>query len=208
MADLVFKYGTMGSGKTIAALMLRFSYLENGKKVLLLKPSVDNRDGIASIKSRIGISADALTYDKEESILHKFMDEIMSCDCIILDEVQFSNKDQIEELKVIAEELNKPVFAFGLRTDFQTNLWEGSKRLFELATKIEELPINCACGNSAIVNARIDESGNIVYKGRQVKIGGSESYKALCYKCYRKGHSPAEIKKSLKEEQEKTNDKK
>lgn len=202
MAELVFKYGTMGSGKTIAALMLRFSYLENGKKVLLLKPSVDNRDGKSSIKSRIGISAEALTFDKEDSILHKFMDELMCSDCVVVDEVQFSTKEQIEELKIVAEDLNKPVFAFGLRTDFQTNLWEGSKRLFELATKIEELPINCACGSSAIVNARIDESGNILYRGKQVKIGGSESYKALCYKCYRHGHSLKEIKKSLKEEQE------
>lgn len=207
MAELVFKYGTMGSGKTIAALMLRFSYLENGKKVLLLKPSIDNRDGKSSIKSRIGISAEAFTFEREDSVLHKFMDEILCADCIIVDEVQFSSKEQIEELKIIAEDLNKPVFAFGLRTDFQTNLWEGSRRLFELATKIEELPINCACGASAIVNARMDELGNIVYRGKQVKIGGSESYKALCYKCYRKGNPLKEIKKCIKEEQENQDEK-
>lgn len=186
MADLVFRFGSMGSSKTALALMLRFDYIESGKNVLFLKPSVDTRDGATIVKSRLGISAEALTYNEEDSIFKKFMNELLICDCVIVDEVQFSTKKQINELKVISEELDKPVYTYGLRTDFMTNLWEGSKRLFELATVIEELPKKCHCGNSAIVNARYDESG-IVYEGKQVELGSNDKYKALCYKCYKRG---------------------
>lgn len=186
MANLVFKYGTMGSSKTAEALMLRFSYVENNKDVLFLKPSIDDRDGKTTVKSRIGISAEAKTYKRNDSIIRKFLNEILVCDIIIIDEAQFSTKKQIEEFKVISEEMNKPVYAFGLRTDFKTNMFEGSKRLFELATKIEELPIKCKCGNSAIVNARYDDKG-IVYDGDQIVLGSNDKYKALCYTCYKKG---------------------
>jgi len=186
MADLVFKYGSMGSSKTASALMLRFSYIENGKSVLFLKPSVDTRDGMTKVKSRIGIEANALTYEKDDSIVHKFLDKLLECDCVIIDEAQFSTSKQITELKVISEELDKPVYAFGLRTDFQTNLFEGSKRLFELATVVEELPVKCQCGNSAIVNARYDVNG-IVYEGAQIELGSNDKYKSLCYTCYKRG---------------------
>lgn len=186
MADLVFKFGTMGSSKTAMALMLRFSYIENGKQVLFLKPRVDSRDGATLVKSRVGISAEALTYDKNDCIIDKFWDEILDCDILVVDEVQFSTKEQIEEFKIISEEFNKPVFTFGLRTDFQTNLWEGSKRLFELATIIEELSLKCRCGNSAIVNARFNKKG-IVYEGKQLELGSNDKYKALCYTCWKKG---------------------
>lgn len=186
MADLVFKYDSMGSSKTAAALMKRFDYVESGKDVLFLKPSVDDRDGSTLVKSRIGISAEALTYGEDDSIMMKFWDRLLECDCVIIDEVQFSTSSQVEELKRVSEELNKPVFAYGLRTDFLTNLWDGSKRLFELATVIEELPKQCQCGNSAIVNARYDENG-IVYEGEQVVLGSNNKYKALCYTCYKRG---------------------
>jgi len=186
MADLVFKYGTMGSSKTAMALMLRFSYIENGKSVLFLKPRLDNRDGSTLVKSRIGISAEALTYGEDDCILDKFWDEILDSDIVVVDEVQFSTKKQIEDFKTITEELNKPVITFGLRTDFQTNLWEGSKRLFELATVIEELNLKCRCGNSAIVNARFNKKG-IVYEGKQLELGSNDKYRALCYACWKKG---------------------
>jgi len=186
MADLVFKYGTMGSSKTAMALMLRFSYIENDKSVLFLKPRLDNRDGSTLVKSRIGISAEALTYGEDDCILDKFWDEILDSDIVVVDEVQFSTKKQIEDFKTITEELNKPVITFGLRTDFLTNLWEGSKRLFELATVIEELNLKCRCGNSAIVNARFNKKG-IVYEGKQLELGSNDKYRALCYACWKKG---------------------
>ena len=136
MADLVFKYGSMGSSKSAFALMLSFSYAESGKSVLLLKPSIDTRDGEDIIKSRVGIEAPCKVFSPTERITTKFIDDLLSCDVIIVDEAQFASKRQIEELKAISEEMDKPVYCFGLRTDFQTNMFEGSKRLFELATKI------------------------------------------------------------------------
>ena len=186
MADLVFKYGSMGSSKSAFALMLSFSYAESGKSVLLLKPSIDTRDGEDIIKSRVGIKAPCKVFSSTERITTKFIDDLLSCDVILVDEAQFASKKQIEELKAISEEMDKPVYCFGLRTDFQTNMFEGSKRLFELATKIESLPKKCECGNEAIVNARYDDNG-IVYDGDQVVLGSNDSYKALCYTCYKRG---------------------
>ena len=165
MADLVFKYGSMGSSKSAFALMLSFSYAESGKSVLLLKPSIDTRDGEDIIKSRVGIEAPCKVFSPTERITTKFIDDLLSCDVIIVDEAQFASKKQIEELKAI---------------------FEGSKRLFELATKIESLPKKCECGNEAIVNARYDDNG-IVYDGDQVVLGSNDSYKALCYTCYKRG---------------------
>ena len=186
MADLVFKYGSMGSSKSAFALMLRWSFLECGQNVLLLKPSVDDRDGVSNIRSRVGIEAPCKTFSPEDRITTKFIDDLLACDVIIVDEAQFSTRKQVDELKAISEEMNKPVYAFGLRTDFQTNMFEGSKRLFELANKIEALPKKCECGNEAIVNARYDESG-IVYDGEQVVLGSNDKYKELCYTCYKRG---------------------
>lgn len=186
MAKLEFVYGSMGSSKTALALMRRFDLIESGFKVLLLKPSTDNRDGSVVIKSRVGIEANARTYDKDESILLKFLDEILDTDCIIVDEVQFSTKEQIIELKRIAEEFDKPVYTYGLRTDFQMKFFEGSEYLFKLADSVNGLSKTCECGNEAIINARYDDEG-IIYEGDQILLGSNDKYKALCYTCYKKG---------------------
>lgn len=186
MAKLEFTFGSMGSSKTANALMKRFDLIESGFNVLLLKPSTDNRDGITIIKSRIGISAEAKTYSSNESIIGKYLDEILECDCVIVDEVQFSNKAQILELKQIAEEFDKPVYTYGLRTDFQLNFFEGSEALFKYADTINGVSKTCTCGNEAIVNARYDDDG-IIYEGEQVVLGSNDKYKALCYTCYKKG---------------------
>lgn len=186
MAKLEFTFGSMGSSKTAIALMKRFDLIESGFNVLLLKPSTDNRDGVTVIKSRIGISAEAKTYSADDSIIAKFLDEILECDCIIVDEVQFSSKRQILELKQVAEEFDKPVYTYGLRTDFQLNFFEGSESLFKYADVINGVSKICACGNEAIVNARYSDEG-IVYEGEQVVLGSNDKYKALCYTCYKKG---------------------
>ena len=186
MAKLEFTFGSMGSSKTANALMKRFDLIESGFNVLLLKPSTDDRDGITIIKSRIGISAEAKTYSSNESIIGKYLDEILECDCVIVDEVQFSNKAQILELKQIAEEFDKPVYTYGLRTDFQLNFFEGSEALFKYADTINGVSKTCTCGNEAIVNARYDDEG-IIYEGEQVVLGSNDKYKALCYTCYKKG---------------------
>jgi len=186
MAKLEFTFGSMGSSKTAIALMKRFDLIESGSNVLLLKPSTDNRDGVTIIKSRVGISAEAKTYSIDESIIGKYLDEILECDCIIVDEVQFSSKRQILELKQIAEEFDKPVYTYGLRTDFQLNFFEGSEALFKYADTINGVSKTCTCGNEAIVNARYSDEG-IVYEGEQVVLGSNDKYKALCYTCYKKG---------------------
>ena len=186
MAKLEFTFGSMGSSKTAIALMKRFDLIESGFNVLLLKPSTDNRDGVTVIKSRIGISAEAKTYSNNESITLKYLDEILECDCVIVDEVQFSNKRQILELKQISEEFDKPVYTYGLRTDFQLNFFEGSEALFKYADTINGVSKTCTCGNEAVVNARYSDEG-IVYEGEQVVLGSNDKYKALCYTCYKKG---------------------
>ena len=186
MAKLEFTYGSMGSSKTAIALMRNFDLKEGGFNVLLLKPSTDNRDGTITIKSRVGIEAEAKTYDVTDNIIVKFMDDILDCDCIIVDEVQFSTKKQIIELKKIAEEFDKPVYTYGLRTDFQLRFFEGSEELFKLADVVNGLSKTCECGNEAIVNARYDDNG-IIYEGEQVVLGSNDKYKALCYSCYKKG---------------------
>ncbi len=186
MAKLEFTYGTMGSSKTAIALMKRFDLIESGFNVLLLKPTTDNRDGTAIIKSRIGISAEAKVNDKNESIIGKFLSEILDCDCIIVDEVQFSSKEQILQLKQIAEEFDRPVYTYGLRTDFKLNFFEGSEYLFKYADTINGVEKTCECGNEAIVNARYDDNG-IVYEGDKIILGNNDKYKALCYTCYKKG---------------------
>ena len=186
MAKLCFIFGSMGSSKTAIALMKRFDLIESGANVLLLKPSTDNRDGVTVIKSRIGISAEAKTYSADESIIAKYLDEILECDCVIVDEVQFSNKAQILELKQISEEFDKPVYTYGLRTDFQLNFFEGSEELFKYADVINGVSKTCVCGNEAVVNARYDDDG-IIYVGDQIVLGSNDKYKALCYTCYKKG---------------------
>src|SRR5574344_569496 len=136
MANLEFTYGSMGSSKSAYALIKRYQLIERGFNVLLLKPSTDSRDGTTLIKSRVGVEAEALTYNTTDKLRVKFLDEIVECDCIIVDEVQFSTEKQIIELKKISEENNKPVYTYGLRTDFQLNFFEGSAALFKYADNI------------------------------------------------------------------------
>ena len=186
MANLEFTYGSMGSSKTAIALMKRWDLIQSGFNVLLLKPSVDNRDGKVIIKSRIGIEAEAKTYEPNDSLFIRYLDEILDSDCIIVDEVQFSTKEQIIELKRIAEEFDKPVYTYGLRTDFQMKFFEGSEYLFKLADVVNGLSKTCECGNEAIINARYDDNG-IIYEGDQILLGSNDKYKALCYTCYKKG---------------------
>ncbi|MBE6115740.1 MAG: thymidine kinase [Erysipelotrichaceae bacterium] len=181
MAKLYFKFGAMNSSKTANALMTKFNYEEKGKKVWLIKPAIDNRDGVQIIKSRIGLSAECDALKTTDSILELCPDNI---DVIICDECQFLTEEQVDDLRIIATDKDIPVLCFGLRADFLTHLFPGSKRLFELADSIAEIKSICKCGSKAIVNARFDDKGEIQIEGAQVFIGGNESYEGLCWKCY------------------------
>ena len=184
MNKLYFNYGPMGSAKTATALMKRFNFLERGMKAMLFKPSTDTRDGITTIKSRIGLEADAIVVHPNDNILSLMIEN--DVDVIIVDEAQFLTKAQIIQLRDIVSRYNIPVWCYGLRTDFRGELFEGSKALFELADDIHEIESVCDCGNKALINARFDESGNIIVDGNVVDIGGNEKYKAVCWKCYQK----------------------
>ena len=188
MAKLYFKYGAMGSSKTAQALITKYNYEENGLKVWLIKPSADTRDGKQILRSRIGLEAEVEVIPPDMDILARF-DETRrgSCNVIIVDECQFLTERQIDELRAIVNDRNVPVMCFGLRTDFQTKLFPGSRRLMELADEIQEIKTMCDCGAKATVNARIDANGHIITQGAQVVLGGNDSYIAMCHKCYVRG---------------------
>lgn len=180
MAKLYFKYGVMGSSKTAQALITKFNYEENGSKVLFIKPSTDTRDGENIVKSRIGLSGEAMILKPNDELAVK---DIAGYDVIICDESQFFTPKQIERFKDIAVHCNIPVLCYGLLTDFQTHLFAGSKRLIELADSLQEIKMVCECGRKATVNARMVD-GKITREGEQVMLGGNESYKAMCYECW------------------------
>lgn len=185
MAKLYFKYGAMGSSKTAQALITKFNYEERGMNVWLIKPSIDNRDGINEVVSRIGLRQECRTIYPEDSIWNIFTEQ-SSIDVIIADECQFFTPEQVDDLRKIVDERGLPVLCFGLRTDFQTHMFPGSMRLFEIADSITEIKTICECGSKAIVNARVSANGRIITSGEQVMVGGNECYKAMCHACWKK----------------------
>ena len=187
MAKLYFKYGAMGSSKTAQALITKYNYEENDLKVWLIKPSADTRDGVSVLRSRIGLEAQVEVIAPETDIYMLFTDAKQgSCDVIIVDECQFMTEKQIDQLRAIVDDHNIPVMCFGLRTDFQTHLFSGSRRLMEIADTIQEIKTICDCGAKATVNTRIND-GYIVTEGAQVVLGGNDAYIAMCHKCYIRG---------------------
>ena len=184
MAKLYFKYGAMGSSKTAQALITKYNYEENDMQVWLIKPSADTRDGIDTIRSRIGLEAKCRIITPDADIYDLFRrraEEV--CHVVIADECQFFTEAQIDQLRAIVNDFDVPVLCFGLRTDFLTHLFPGSRRLMELADVIEEIKTMCDCGVKATVNARISD-GYVVTEGEQVVLGGNDCYIAMCHRCY------------------------
>ena len=178
----------MGSSKTAQALITKYNYEENDLSVWLIKPSADTRDGQQVLRSRIGLEAMVEVIPPDMNIYDRFRETKRgSCDVIIVDECQFLTEEQIDQLRTIVNDENIPVMCFGLRTDFQTRLFPGSRRLMEVADSILEIKTICDCGAKATVNARIDGSGHIITEGAQVVLGGNDSYIAMCHKCYIRG---------------------
>ena len=185
MAKLYFKYGAMGSSKTAQALITKFNYEERGMRVWLIKPSTDKRDGADVIMSRVGLKEKCHVIGVGDSIAEIFSTLPETVDVIIADECQFFTEAQIDELRQIVDLCDVPVLCFGLRTDFLTKLFPGSRRLFEVADSVAEIKTICGCGKKATVNARIDENDNVVTEGSQVMLGGNDCYLAMCHKCWR-----------------------
>lgn len=185
MAKFHFRYGAMNAGKSTILLQTAYNYEEKGKKIVLLKPSVDTK-GDRKIVSRIGLERKVdYLIGNNDSIISILGDNIISIDCILVDEAQFLKRKQVDELFYITKKYNIPVIAFGLRTDFKTNGFEGTIRLLELADALEEMPTICRCGKKARFNAgRIN--GKFTFDGDSVVIDNDSSveYESLCGECY------------------------
>lgn len=196
MAKLYFRYGTMDSSKTANALMVQYNYMEKKQKAVLLKPQIEDRDGVRKIRSRIGLEAECEFVEEflrraEEEWFSGKNDAYRGIDCVIVDEAQFLTAEQVDMFARIVDELDIPVICYGLRTDFTGHLFEGSKRLFELANRLEEVPTVCWCGKKAKFNARVKD-GKIVRTGEQIMMGGNESYITLCRRHFFEGRLSAE----------------
>lgn len=188
MAKLYFKYGAMGSSKTAQALITKFNYEERGMTVWLVKPALDDRDGADVLRSRVGLESAAEVIPAGADLRRRWTEKggSKAFDVIIADEAQFFTPEQIEALRDIVDEEDVPVLCFGLRTDFQTHTFPGSKRLLELADSLTEIKTICACGAKATVNARLTADGRVVTAGEQVFLGGNDSYVAMCHKCWKR----------------------
>lgn len=184
MAKLYFKYGVMGSSKTAQALITKFNYEERGMKVWLIKPKTDNRDSDGILKSRAGLYSPAYILPNSENVYESFKKRNDPADVIIVDECQFLTEDQVDQLSLLVIDYNVPVLCFGLRADFRTKMFPGSKRLMEIADSITEIKTICSCGRKATVNVRLDENGRVITEGEQILIGGNDKYTAMCYQCY------------------------
>ena len=180
MAKLYYRYGAMGSSKTANAIMVQYNYHERGQKVLMLKPKLENRDGADKVRSRCGLETECRFV---EDIA---LEDVRGYDCVIVDEAQFLTKAQVERLVHIVDIENVPVIAYGLRADFQGNLFEGSTWLLAWADTIEEVKTICWCGKKATCNARV-VNGVVVKEGEQIVLGGNESYVSLCRKHWAEG---------------------
>ncbi len=184
---LYFKYGTMGSSKSAQALMCKFNYEQKGMHVMLVKPALDNRGDTDTpkVRSRIGLVSECETVAPDGSfvqLFEKYRAE-HGCDCIIVDEAQFCTTEQVNQLKYLTQFV--PVLCYGLLTNFRCQLFEGSKRLVELADSLQEIKSVCRCGRKSTVNARFVD-GKCVDDGPVVLIGGDESYENMCYWCWQK----------------------
>lgn len=186
---LYFRYGTMGSAKTALLLTTAYNFEERGMTYVCMKPIVDTREANNVIRSRIGIErectwiyGDTDLYVMAQDLFEKNMAVI---DWFLIDEAQFLTEQQVDQLSRIVDDFGSNVVCYGLRTDFRTRLFEGSRRLLEIADSIDEIKSTCNCGRKTIVNARIDANGDILSTGQQVEIGGNDRYIAVCRKCWR-----------------------
>ncbi len=199
---LYFRYGTMGSAKTALLLTQAYNFEERGMQYLCMKPIIDNREKDSVIRSRIGIERTCKwiypATDLYNDLKKLFDDSLQVKDWILIDEAQFLSAKQVDQLARIVDDYGVNVICYGLRTDFQTHLFEGSRRLFELADTIDEIKSTCTCGRKTIVNARIDSHGNIVTDGDQVEIGGNDKYVALCRHCWRNRRIESAQRNALK----------
>jgi len=182
MAKLYFYYSSMNAGKSTSLLQSSYNYRERGMNTLILAPELDDRYGIGCVTSRIGLEAAATTFRRMDDLFQI----VSSCcseaplHCVLVDEAQFMTKDQVFQLGQVTDLLDIPVLAYGLRTDFQGEPFEGSKYLLAWADNLKELKAICHCGAKATMVIRLDSNGNVVTEGSQIEIGGNDRYISMC----------------------------
>ena len=191
MAKLYFYYSSMNAGKSTILLQSSYNYHERGMRTLILLPEIDTRFKEGKVTSRIGIEAEAVTFNTADNLHRVFQQHHgRHCiDCVLVDEAQFLTKLQVRQLSDICDRENVPVLAYGLRTDFQGNLFEGSQQLLAWADTLSEVKTICHCGRKATMVLRIDSSGRAIKEGHQVQIGGNDRYISVCRRHFKEGLS-------------------
>jgi thymidine kinase len=187
MAKLYFYYSSMNAGKSTALLQSSYNYIERGMNTMVLAPLLDDRYGEGKVTSRIGIETAATVFKKDDDLFAAVEQQHAAepLHCVLIDEAQFLTRDQVFELSNVTDKLNIPVLAYGLRTDFQGEPFEGSKYLLAWSDNLKELKAICHCGSKATMVLRLDEDGNAVTEGSQVEIGGNDRYISVCRKHFK-----------------------
>ncbi|MFL2773354.1 MAG: thymidine kinase [bacterium] len=195
MAKLYFYYSAMNAGKTTTLLQSSHNYAERGMTTLLLKPLIDDREGLNVIRSRVGLEAEAKNFEKDDNLLQtiKAQHKTKSLNCVLLDEAQFLTRDQVIQLGDVVDRLEIPVLCYGLRTDFLGELFEGSRSLLAWADELREIKTVCHCGKKAIMTVRLNEEGKPLQAGEQIQIGGNESYVSMCRRHFKSSLGLSEI---------------
>lgn len=189
MAKFYFYYSAMNAGKSTTLLQSSYNYNERGMNPLVLTPQLDNRSGTGRVASRIGLHAAATTFVQTDNLLDLIREihRASPVHCVLVDEAQFLTKQQVRQLSDVVDDLDIPVLAYGLRTDFQGNLFEGSQNLLAWADSLTEIKTICHCGRKATMVLRLGEDGKPVRDGAQVKIGGNETYLSVCRRHFKEG---------------------
>ena len=184
----------MNAGKTTTLLQSSHNYAERGMETLVLKPRVDEREGVSRIRSRIGLEAEAVHLGRSDDLLQIISDRENQgrLDCVPVDEAQFLSIEQVKQLTDVVDRLNIPVLTYGLRTDFRGELFEGSQQLLALADELREIKTVCHCGRKAIMTVRLDNDGNPIHAGEQIQIGGNERYVSMCRLHFKDARDDAE----------------
>lgn len=187
MAQLYFYYSAMNAGKSTSLLQSAYNYQERGMRAEIFTAALDDRYGLGKVASRIGLQSDAHLYSTQTNMLANIstLAESGKIDCVFIDEAQFLTKEQVRQLTLVVDDLNIPVLAYGLRTDFSGETFEGSRCLLAWADKMVELKTVCHCGRKANFVVRRDENGEPVKHGAQVQVGGNDSYESMCRKHFR-----------------------
>jgi len=180
VAKLYFRYSAMNAGKSTALLQVAHNYEEQGQQVKLYTAAIDNRYGVGLITSRLGAQRNAQVFDSDTN----FLEQVSGVACLLVDESQFLSSAQVSQLHQLAQVRGVPVICYGLRSDFRGEPFPGSAYLLALADDIEEIKNICTCGKKATMNIRVDDQGRRIREGEQVSIGGNESYRQACGRCF------------------------